>query len=179
MMFFILIVLMLAVLIGFGLYLRKGLRTVDAWKWLPREKNFGMVFLIFSLSYGAYYGRFMLEGGLSTYRPMVWILLPIVVLCCYFFLDFVFARALGGVLLVLSIELLGEGFIINLPHRALFSAVTIAYGVLGLFLIGMPWLFRDFLEKVNGSNRFRSQAIFFIGMSVVFFLLFLVFSIVG
>jgi hypothetical protein len=178
-MFFILIVLMVLLLVGLNLYLIKGLHSADAWKWLPREKNFGMALLILSLSYGAYYGRFMLEGGLSTYRPMVWALLPIVAICCYFFLDFIFARALGGIFLVLSIELLGEGFIINLPFRALFSGVTMGYGVLGLFLIGMPWLFRDFLEKVNHNQKFRSQSIFFIGFSAIFFLLFLVLSVIG
>jgi len=178
-MFFILIVLMIAVLGGLGTYFSKGLKTENAWKWLPREKNFGMSLLIPALAYGAYYGRYMLEGGLAVYRPYVWILLPVVVACCYFFLDFIFARSLGGILLVLAIELLGEGFIVNLPLRFLFSSLVMVYGILGLCFIGMPWVFRNILQKINQSVGYRRNAILFVGSSVVFFLLFLVLSFLG
>lgn len=175
-MFLILILLMVLVLVGLGLYFAKGLNTENAWKWLPREKNFGMGLLIPVLAYGAYYGRYMLEGGLATYRPYVWILLPIVVACCYFFLDFIFARSLGGVLLVLAIELLGEGFIVNLPFRFIFSALVMVYGILGLSFIGMPWIFRNLLHKINKSVGYRRNSILFLGCSAVVFLLFLVLS---
>ncbi|MCK5834703.1 MAG: hypothetical protein KAG98_03085 [Lentisphaeria bacterium] len=175
-MFLILIVLMIAVLVGLGLYFSKGLKTENTWKWLPREKNFGMALLIPALAYGAFYGRYMLEGGLETYRPYIWIVLPIVAACCYFFLDYIFARSLGGVLLVLAIELLGEGFIVNLPLRFIFSTLVMVYGILGLTFIGMPWVFRNLLQKVNQSVVYRRNAIWFMGFSVVFFLLFLVLS---
>lgn len=175
-MFLILILLLVALLSGLGLYFSKGLKSKNSWKWLPREKNLAMALLIPALAYGAFYGRYMLEGSLASYRSYIWILLPIVVACCYFFLDFIFARSLGGVLLVLAIELLGEGFIVNLPFRFIFSTLVMIYGILGLVLIGMPWSFRNLLQKVNQSAVYRRNTNLFLGCSVVVFLLFLVLS---
>ena len=131
-------------------------KSETLWKTIPRERKVGGVLAAIALSYSAFHGRYMLEGGLEPYRIYVWILLPIVTVMVYLFLDFVFTRSLGGVLIVMAVHLTHEAFIDHLAFRPLFSLNCYILGTVGLFLVGTPWRFRDLLDRVRNNSTFAT-----------------------
>lgn len=177
MIFEILSVVMIGLLSTFAVYFIKVLKVKKGqWRTLPREKYIGIAMMALVFVYAAYHGRFMLEGGLATYRPYVWFLIPIATALAYFFLDFIFTRALGGILVVLTLEILSSGYIINLPYRGLFSAHALIYGIIGLVLIGLPWKFRNFVQKACEQDLFRRVSGGLLMSSALFYFLFLILS---
>lgn len=122
------------------------------WKSVPRERKLGGVLAFIALAYSAYHGRYMLENGLEYLRVYVWVALPIVTIMVYLFLDYVFARALGGFLVVAAVQLTHQAFIEQIILRPLFSLNFYIVGTIGLFLIGMPWILRNQLERCKNSS---------------------------
>ena len=139
----------LAVLVGLTRW-QPGL-----WRVLPRERLAGEIMALVALVWSAHHVCLMLEGNLVRWHPLVKALVPLTAVLAWFFLDYLFTRAVGGLLLLLTAEVLHAGFSVQAPCRPLFSVVCYLFGVAGMFLIGSPWLFRDLLEKAAGSPAWR------------------------
>lgn len=139
------------------------------WRKLPRERTFGIIIGIISLCWSAMEVRLMLEGGLIGLRK----LLPFVVagtsVASYMMLDYLFTRALGGLLLLVCGHMLHEAFAVFLPVRWLYALILYVVGVIGMFMIGSPYRFRDWLEKVTFDARWRclSGALLALGGAVI------------
>ena len=82
----------------------------DWWKKVPRERNIGTAVGLVALIWAARIALPMLEGGLSKLKP---ILVPgavVLGISCWFLLEYVMARALGGLLILMSALLLHQAF---------------------------------------------------------------------
>ncbi len=157
------------ILCGWFVYTRiANLETL--WKAVPRERNIGGILAFIALTYSAYHGRYMLEGGLEYLRVYVWVLLPIVTVLVYLFLDYVFARSLGGVLVITAVHLTHEAFSQHLPLRAIFSLDCYLLGTARLFIIGMPWLLRDLLDQVRKNKKVALGFSTYLVVSGLFFI---------
>lgn len=95
----------------------------------------------------------MLEGPLASLHPIVWLLVPIVSILAFFFLDYLFSRSLGGFFVLMSNELIRQAFSHSTTMRPLYSLVCLLLGVAGLFLIGTPWRLRDTLELAAKEKK--------------------------
>lgn len=113
---------------------------------LPRLRWAGIVLGIPCLIWSAWHGCIMLEGGLAKFHTLVWCLVPILSILCAFYLDYLFARALGGFLLLATNELIRCAFVYDVPLRGLYSIICLLLGICGLFLLGTPWHLRDALK---------------------------------
>ncbi len=167
--------LIVAALLSFGaawFIPAKVAKSDTLWKTVPREKNIGIVFAFLALTYGAYHGRFMLEGSLESLRPYVWVVLPIVTVCVYLYLDFILARAIGGLLLLAGVYFPHEAFSNYVEFRAFLSLNCYILGTIGLFFIGMPWLFRNLLEKVKDHALTAKALTVYMAISGLIFLTF-------
>ena len=116
---------------------------------LPRLRWAGVVLGIPCLAWSAWHGCIMLEGGLAKFHTFVWCLVPILTILCALYLDYLFARALGGFLILSSNELIRCAFIYDVPLRGVYSVVCLLLGICGLFLLGAPWHLRDALKLAN------------------------------
>jgi hypothetical protein len=97
----------------------------------------------------------MLEGGLATYRKVVWALVPVIAVLIYHHLDYLFARALGGFLVLCATYLLHAAFAEMVPLRPVYCTVCYAMGLAGMVVVAVPWRFRDLLLAMGKPTRWR------------------------
>jgi len=130
-------------------------RQPDLWRKLPRERILGEIITVVCLVWCTVHVLPMLEGDMARFRVWVRLLAPVLAVLSFFFLDFLFTRALGGLFLLMVNDLLHGAFTVHLPVRPIFAVVSYALGVLAMFMIGAPWRFRDLLETCGNSVRRR------------------------
>lgn len=122
---------------------------------LPRERVVGAILGLLCLAWAAMHVWLMLEGGLTRYRPLLFVLVPTVGVLAFFHLDFLLTRALGGFLLLCVNALLHAGFVADIPARPIFSVACHAMALVGFALLTMPWRFRDMLDRCAVSRMWR------------------------
>lgn len=125
---------------------------------VPRQRLLGGLLGVVVLSWAAYHGCAMLEDGLSRYRTLVKLAVPVVAVLGFLHLDYLLSRSLGGITLLVVNELLHAGFAEHVALRPVFSTVCYALGLCGLLLVGAPWRLRDLLERSRDSQRWRLGA---------------------
>lgn len=162
-----LILTALTVLLGVG-----GTLWPELWRHLPRNRAAGFALGLICLLWSAWYGQQLLEGDLARLRPWLWGAVPVVAVLGYFHLDFLFARALGGFVLLLMPLLLHSAFVEQVPHRPVFSAACYLFGLAAMVLVATPWHFRDLLEKCTLSPSWRRCSAIVAGSCAFFFALF-------
>lgn len=122
---------------------------------LPRARLAGEVLGLACLVWAAYHGCLMLEGGLAVYRKVVWALVPVTAILVYHHLDYLFARALGGFLVLCAAFFLHGAFAETVPWRPLYCSVCYLMGLWGMFVIAAPWRFRDLLQAMAQATPWR------------------------
>ncbi len=139
---------------GLGLWLGRQPDAAMAAR-LPRARLAGALVGVVCLVWAAYHGCLMLEGGLASYRRVVWALVPVVALLVYYHLDYLLARALGGFLVLCATYLLHGAFAEMVLWRPLYCVVCYLMGLSGMLLIAAPWRFRDLLQALAQARRWR------------------------
>ncbi len=119
---------------------------------LPRLRWAGIVLGIPCLVWSAWHGCIMLEGGLAKFHTLVWCLVPLLSILCALYLDYLFARSLGGFLILATNELIRCAFIYDVPLRGVYSVVCLLLVICGLFLLGAPWHLRDALKLAEKNT---------------------------
>lgn len=132
-----------------SLALSYGLLPAHRREWLlalPRQRWLGLALGSICLAWAAYHACIMLEGDLARFHGLVKLLVPVGIVLCFFFLDFLFARALGGFFILCANQLLHDAFVHDISGRGFYSLVCLLLGVFGMFCLGSPWTFRDSVE---------------------------------
>jgi hypothetical protein len=88
----------------------------------------------------------------------------------YQFLDYLFSRALGGLMILSAHFFLYASFSFHAPVKPLFSLFCYIMGLTGIFFCGKPHLLRDLIRKITGNPfwKYSAAAVLF-----VYFLLFM------
>jgi hypothetical protein len=128
----------------------------------PRLKWPGLALGTICLFWSAWHACIMLEGDLQRFHIWIKLLVPTSIVLCYFFLDYLNARAQGGFMILAANYLLHAAFVHALPGRVFYSIVCLSLGVLGLFLVGTPWRLRQLLERSEADTRWAN------GLGIVF-----------
>ena len=110
---------------------------------LARHRLGGALLGFLALCWCAWEGAAMLP---PAYATPVWLLVPVTLAACWFFLDFHFARALGGVLVLTANHLIQHAFAYYCGCRGIYCVAALAWGLWGMTLVGWPWLLRDLLQ---------------------------------
>lgn len=121
---------------------------------LPRSRVLGEIVGIPVLAWAAYHVTQMVAPG-SIFIPLSILLVPAVAVAAWGHLDYLFARAFGGLLLLGANHLLTVAFVAEVPARPVFSVFVYLIGLPGLVLVSAPWWLRDLLEKVCDSAAWR------------------------
>lgn len=130
-------------------------RKPDAWRRLPRAVWPGSVLAFICLGWAAWHVAQMLEGSLAAYRGFLPLLVPLITVLCAWQLDYLFARAFGGFLLLLVHHLLYVAFVADVPGRAVFSLVCYLLSLPAFVIVASPWRLRDLLKAATESSRVR------------------------
>ena len=97
----------------------------------------------------------LLEGSLEKYRSALpWIVVTLSV-SSFLLLDYLFARATGGLILLAVNSLLHGAFVAHVPARPAFSFICYVLGTYALFMLGAPYRFRDLLERMTLKPSWR------------------------
>ena len=137
---------------------------------LPRARIAGEVLGITCLIWAASHVIGMLEGDMLRFVPTIKLIVPALAVLAYFYLDFLFARALGGFLLLIIHQLLHAAFVEDIALRPLFSLLCYLLAFLGLYFITAPWGMRAILEKARDSKSWqRTTSALLAGLAVAFF----------
>jgi hypothetical protein len=135
---------------------RMNLERLPKWESLPRNRNIAVILVLLCLLW-----------CVPQAKPIVWVwmlpwLYPLAIffsILSFFFLDYLFSRAIGGFFILLTYYFAHEAFTFHTPVLALFAIMCWALGILGLFFSGKPHLFRDFIRKLAKSSRIRYTAV--------------------
>ena len=119
---------------------------------LPRNVLFGSILALAGLVWCIPHSKPILPESLHAY------LIPAVAVCAvlaYNFLDYLFARAIGGLMILLAHYFLHESFTLHTPAAPVFAAFCLIMGVIGIFFAGKPHLLRDFIRKTASNGKIR------------------------
>ena len=133
---------------------------------LARLKWPGVALGIPCLIWSAWHACEMLEGDLAKFHTLVWMLVPITAVLCIWLMDYLFARATGGFLILAANELIRGAFIHAVPIRPLYSFICLMLGVAGMFLVATPWRLRNLLEHTPQNLRRQRMAAGVLAFSV-------------
>jgi hypothetical protein len=135
---------------------------------LSRSRVLGELVGIPVLAWAAYHVTQMVQPG-SIFIPISVGLVPAVALLAWGHLDYLFARACGGLLLLGANHLLTVAFVAEVPSRPFFSTFVYLMGLPGLFLVSSPWWMRNVLEKTRDSGAWRNGLAVAFAFYAVFF----------
>lgn len=147
---FVLLIFIISGILAWG-----PVRDAELWKKLPRHRNVGGILALICLIWCAAYALPMFEGAAENFRVIIKLLVPIIAILAYFFLSYIFARALGGVLVLSASHLLAASFAARPEGRAFYALFCYLFAAAGLTIIVFPWLLRDLLEKAIHTKRYR------------------------
>ncbi len=139
---------------------------------LPRDKRVGGVLGSICLLASAFYVLPMLEGDMERFRPLVVLAVPVLAILCHVHLDYLFARAFGGILILGVNYMLHMAFVVNLPNRLLYAVPAYALAICGMVLIACPWRLRDLMEKAVDQVACRHRCAAVLGALCLFYVLF-------
>jgi hypothetical protein len=130
-------------------------RKAELWKRVPRERIVGGILGATCLIWAACLAAPLLEGSLERFRGALPFIVVGLSLSSFFLLDYLFARAAGGIILLAVNSLLHGAFVAHMPARPLFSFICYVLGTYALFMLGSPYRFRDLLERMTFKSGWR------------------------
>lgn len=138
---------------------------------MPRWKVAGALLGTLVLAWCGYEGLLLLEGNLARFRPLIVALVPASVAIAWFCLDYLWARALGGAMVLVANMLLHLAFVEDCCWRPLYSLIVFFWGAVGTVMVGWPWQLRMAYEWLARHDVLAKATVCLVGISVVAMLL--------
>ncbi|HBC89572.1 MAG TPA: hypothetical protein DCZ94_21755 [Lentisphaeria bacterium] len=139
---------------------------------LPRMRILGAVLAGLGLFWCTFHSKPLVPSSMHFY------LLPTAAFCTwvgYILLDYLFARAFGGMLILFAHYWLYESFAYKTPCKPLFSILCFVMGTFGIFLCGKPHLLRDLFRNAAKSTNWRYSLA---GILVFFSLMYMTYGLI-
>ena len=144
---------MLVLLLAGISFLKMSGNNLDFWEKLPRNRPVGgMVGVVALLAF--------IPNVKPLFPPedhLIW-LIPaalILALLCYCYLDYLFARAAAGAVILLVHWLLNEAFNADLKGGVFFSLLSLAGGTYAIFIAAKPYWLRDSFRAMCRNRKWR------------------------
>ncbi|MCQ2397558.1 MAG: hypothetical protein MJ106_07675 [Lentisphaeria bacterium] len=139
-------ILLALIILMFGGMVAFFMPTHPAWATkVPRLRWPGIIIGTAVLAVCAYEGAAILPG--TRWAGLFWALVPCTAIAAWFTLDFLMARALSGVVILLANYAIQHAFAYHCACRPLYAVVALAWGLVATACLAWPWWFRDILVK--------------------------------
>lgn len=125
---------------------------------IPRHLFLGISFAIPCLIWCIPNARPILPDSMQDW---CWPLVVICAILAYFFLDYLFSRALGGFLILVSYYFLQESFTNHTPASAVLATCCYLAGSVGICFAGKPHLMRDLIRACAKDRRWKFSCCIF------------------
>ena len=130
--------------------------NLERWEALPRNILYGMIIAIIDLAICVPLSKPIVPTGMISWLvPLACVSAWII----YQFLDYIFARAFGGFLILLAHYMLFVSFALKTPASPLLSLLCFIFGTLGIFFCGKPYLMRDYIRKIASNKKWRTATV--------------------
>ena len=126
-------------------------------KTIHREKKVGSIISALALVWAGTQGYELLGQDFPAISSIIPILVPALIVGVFFLMDYIFTRAVGGLMILLICDLFYQGQIEDMPARFLFSIIGYSLAIAGMYMIGQPWRFRDLLFKSIENKAFGKK----------------------
>lgn len=126
-------------------------------KTIHREKKAGSLISALALVWAGVQGYELLGQDFPAISSVIPILIPALIVGVYFLMDYIFTRAVGGLMILLICDLFYQGQFEEMPARFLFSLIGYTLAIAGMYMIGQPWRFRDLLFKSIENKDFGKK----------------------
>ena len=148
----------LAFIMGFSTFivLKSNSEKMQELEKIPRNRLWGTALGIFVLLWCAMESRPLVSESFQKY------LIPLAVFGTwvgYMFLDYLFARVLGGFFILLAHYYLFESFAFKTPLKPLFPILCFIMGTFGILIAGKPYLLRDLIRKILTNKKWKSATV--------------------
>jgi hypothetical protein len=130
-------------------------RQPDAWRKLPRERRYSVVLALWVMLWAAHLAQPLLEGGLTNLRQLLLPLAMALTVLAFFFLDYLFTRAVAGLTILVATWIMEAAFIAQVPARWLLAVVGYVLATIALYLLASPYRFRDWLDACARLPKWR------------------------
>ena len=127
-----------------------------SWEKLPRGRISGTVLMLIGIAWCAYQAVPVLDGMLPKEKIMLIALVCMV--AGFFLLDNLFARAIGGIMILTAHFMLDRSFDFHSPIKPLFSAACLVFGTAGIVICAKPYWLRDLVRKICQAPKWRMGA---------------------
>lgn len=103
-------------------------------------------------------------------EPYLWYIAVILSVLCYFYLDYLFARALGGLFIIGAYCFVHWFYEYQITGGAVFSIIAWLWGIGGIFISGKPSLLRDFFRRCAVKKQLKVTAYIFFTLTAASFI---------
>ena len=167
--------LLILILLGLAaLFLLCSKKDYPFLKKIHREQKIGSLISAAALVWAGIQGYQLLGQDFPAIASIIPVLVPALIIGVFFMMDYIFTRAVGGLMIMLICELFYISQSDNMPVRFLFSVCGYAFAVAGMYMIGQPWRFRDVLFKSIDDEQYGKKIAGIItGTTVVMFIPFI------
>lgn len=156
-----------------GMVLGLGLLLSHLWAWIraeramvmakafPRHRASGIALLAVCLVWGVFLASCMDMGEFFTWRRWIVLLVPVsFFLVITYVPEFLAVRALGTLMLLAASPVLHAAFLQPQTSRLLLPILAYVWAIVGMFLVGMPYLLRNWIEWLTkNEGRWKLAAI--------------------
>ena len=146
----------LPILVIVGALLR--IRSPEAASRFTRERIIGALLAAGALSWGGWEAYLLLGQDFGMITQLLPVLIPVAIIATALWMDYLLARALAGLFLLLVCQLLPLAFAAAVPGRLCLALSLYPLGLAAMFVLGQPWRLRDLLEKSASRPGFAKAA---------------------
>lgn len=159
---FISVIILMAVAVWCWLLNQTNLPKFEPW---PRKRLAGLLLGWVVLAGCVSHAAVVSPGFLL---PLLWPLAIVAPVFCYFFVDYLTARAIGGAMILWSYYLVHKGFEFQTPLLPVLAVLGWGFGIAGLWISGKPCTLRDWIRLCAKSSLWRHvSAVYLLVLALV------------
>ena len=164
-----LLVVGLLLIVAHGFALLQPKTTQEFLRTLPRSKSAGLLLLVIVTVWSWLLATYIDLGEFSNWRFRLQVFIPVAAFLTWQYVDeFLAARALGMIVLLIAEPLLEAAFLRPELARLFLVSLVYVWICFGLFWIGMPYTLRDQIAWLSkNEGRWKSAAFAGIGYGVI------------
>lgn len=134
-------------------FLRLNQENLKRFESLPRNRYFGLFAGWFGLIWCIPHAQAVAPQFLI---PFMWPIALIAPVAAFFCLDYMTARAFGGLLIIISYEALHQSFALALPLAGVIAVLSWILGACGIWISGIPYSFRDAIRLAAAKTLWKN-----------------------
>ena len=100
----------------------------------------------------------------------MWYAAVILTVLSYFYLDYLFARALGGAFIIGAYYFVHAAYEFQVPGAIMLTIFAWLWGIAGIIISGKPSLMRDYFRRNANNLKLKNASYVFFGATGIIFI---------